>query len=155
MVLIRWGRGLRLRFWKKGRLPRALDGTYLPRAPTLAAPLPSVSCSTRLSHGNPHPARLRLSVHSIPDESQKKAFQNKIRGAACVSRCQAGHGALIPPHKCGSDTAAQNQPRPKVARDPSSNGGHEERKPLPRLESKHLRLFFGSRDDSHRIVLSG
>jgi hypothetical protein len=132
--------------------------------PTLAAPLPSVSCSTRLSRGNPHPARLRLSVHSIPDESQKKACQNKIRGASCVSRCQAGWGTLIPPHKCGSDSAAQTQPRPAPARIPLPSSRwpglpfqiscHVERKSRQRLEPKLLRLFFGSTDDSHRRVLS-
>ena len=91
-----------------------MDGTTLPRAPTLVAPLPSVSCSTRLSQGNPHPARLRLSVHSKPDESQKKAFQNKIRAAACVSRCRTGPGALIPPHNCGSDTGASLEFPPRA-----------------------------------------
>ncbi len=165
MVLIRWGTRTPPQILEE-RPAAARIGWNLPPA---RYPRWRPHCHLfPVRHDFPREIRIRrdCGFQCIQNRTNPRRRPVKIRYAEPLA-CQgarAGCGTLLPPHKCGSDSAAQTQPRPAAAPEPSSNqplarppfliSCHVERKSRQRLEPKHLRLFFGSTDDSHRRVLS-
>jgi hypothetical protein len=147
MVLIRWGTQTPPQILE-GRPVAARIGWNLPPA-RFHAGGPTTIC-VPVRHDFPHGIRirrLRLSLHSKPDESQKKAFQNKIRGAACMSRCQPGCSALLPPHKCGSDR------RPRTGAQVLS--GNLEMLQTPKSPPPNIAVLSGSRRPGDRVADPG
>ncbi len=70
------------------------DSRFSPALTRLWPGFPSAFLFDTPSVGNPHPAGLRLSGVFQTGRIPKEGLQNKIRAAACVSRCGAGRNAI-------------------------------------------------------------